>query len=709
MKPDHNNSPAVFFLGIFISFFSCTSMVDAQWIKQSPIPTHKEIRDACYISPDTGWIFGDDGTVLRTDDAGLTWIDRSVASYNEIHKGIFIDSDHGWVAMSNYLQNEDAVIYGTSDGGISWDLQYVNTLFGIRDLDFIDTLSGWALCYYRNDGFKYIYCNFFLKTIDGGENWIMLDTLDYSNFNRIDFVNESLGYMAGYGPMNLARTLDGGLTWDSVAHISSQELTALEFTDAANGFSCGNRFYYTHDSAVTWDYTYCSSPKLLDMCNESIGWTATYSNVYKISEGGVTVSLQFTDDKSLLIDMAALDEDHAVVTGRYVDIFRTDDGGQNWQEISNGTHYDLGSVYFLNEDIGWAGGYYSTVMRTNDGGDHWISSNNLSGQATVRDIQFINPDTGWCIRNNAMYTRNGGEDWYAGSGMPSSNIFDLHFVNFNTGWCVGSAGQIYKSENSGYSWVQKPGVTDQDLYSVYFATENTGYVAGEGIVLKTIDGGETWEESYLSLSDFTKIQFFDENTGYILSSRLYLKTFTGGEYWHVVNDFEIYGYANFRDMHFLNPDEGFILGYDFLLKTTDGGETWAEEPEFPDLNPYAVFFSDQMNGWLVGEDGRVYHTTTGGTVGINDDEPVPDQKHLRIFPNPASEMVLIEFQPSSDREARIEIFTLAGKKVFHADLDDLPGTKYAITWDSGHLPAGVYICRFTTGRECAAQKIILVK
>jgi photosystem II stability/assembly factor-like uncharacterized protein len=683
--------------------------VNAQWVKQSPIPTHKEIRDACYISPDTGWIFGDDGTVFRTDDAGLTWIDRSVASYNEIHHGVFIDSDHGWVAMSNYLQNEDAVIYGTSDGGISWELQYVNKLCGIRDLDFIDTLSGWALCYYRKDGPEYIYCNFFLKTTDGGENWIMLDTLGYSNFHRIDFIDASLGYMAGYGPMNLARTLDGGLTWDSVAHISSQEITALEFTDAANGFTCGNRFYYTHDAAVTWDYTYCSSPWLLDMCNDNIGWTANYHDVYKVSEGGATVSLQFTDNKSLLIDLAAMDEDHAVVTGRYVDIFSTNDGGENWHEISNGTHYDLGSVYFLNENIGWAGGYYSTVLRTYDGGDHWISDHNLTGQASVSNLQFINPDTGWCIRNSVMYTRNGGKNWYYGSGSSSYNIFDLHFVNFNAGWCVGSAGRIYKSENGGYSWVQKPSMTDRDLNAVYFVTENTGYVAGEGIVFKTIDGGETWEESYLSLSEFTEIQFFDENTGYILSSRLYLKTYTGGEYWHVIHDFEIYGYASFRDMHFLNPDEGFILGYDLLLKTTDGGETWVEEPEFPDLYSYKVFFTDLMNGWLVGEDGRIFHTTTGGTVGINDSKHVPVISGLRIFPNPANELVQLNFQTYGNKEVEIEIYSLTGKQVFYKPMKDLPIGDHSVIWDPGYLPAGIYFCRISAGFVVATAKIVLIK
>jgi photosystem II stability/assembly factor-like uncharacterized protein len=709
MKKDNNNSPIVFFLCVFILLFSLTAGVNAQWIKQSPIPTHKEIRDACYISPDTGWIFGNDGTVFMTDDAGLNWTDRSVDSYNEIHHGVFTDSDHGWVAMSNYLQNEDAVIYGTSDGGISWELQFVNTLFGIRDLDFIDSLSGWALCYYRNEGPEYIYCNFFLKTMDGGDNWIMLDTLDYSNFYHIDFIDASLGYMAGYGPMNLARTLDGGLTWDSVAHISSQEITALEFTDAANGFTCGNRFYYTHDSAATWAETYCSSPILVDMCNENTGWTANYHNVYKVTEGGATVSLQLTDDKSLLIDLAAPDEDHAVVTGRYVDIFSTNDGGENWHEISNGTNYDLGSVYFLDENIGWAGGYYSSVLRTYDGGDHWISDHNLTGQESVSNLQFINPDTGWCIRSSVMYTLNGGKNWYYGSGLPSYNIFDLHFVNFNAGWCVGAAGRIYKSENGGYSWVQKPVVTDRDLFAVYFATENTGYVAGEGIVLKTTDGGETWEESYLSFSEFTEIQFFDENTGYILSSHLYLKTYTGGEYWHVIHDFEIFGYANFADMHFLNPTEGFILGYDLLLKTTDGGETWTEEPEFPDLHSYEVFFTDPMNGWLVGEDGRIYHTTTGGTVGIKDADPIPGRERFRVSPNPASDKVLIEFQPGLGREARIEIFTLQGKMVFNAKPDDLPGGKYTMTWDAGHLPAGVYICRLTTDRETAAQKIILVK
>jgi hypothetical protein len=227
--------------------------------------------------------------------------------------------------------------------------------------------------------------------------------------------------------------------------------------------------------------------------------------------------------------------------------------------------------------------------------------------------------------------------------------------------------------------------------------------------MKTNDGGETWEESYVGVSDFFKIQFFDENAGYVLAMDLYIKTYTGGEYWHTMNNYTIHGWEPFEDMCFINPDVGFISGNDYLLRTIDGGETWQEEPDFPELFSNAVYFADDLNGWLVGQDGRIFHTTTGGYVGMDDPQDGPDNIDLRIFPNPANDLVLIKFQIPDNRDATIEIFSLTGKRIFHTIMKDLSRGEHVMPWDPEFLPAGIYLCRITAGSAASKEKIVLIK
>jgi photosystem II stability/assembly factor-like uncharacterized protein len=159
---------------------------------------------------------------MQTNDGGMNWNDKSVDSYDDIYVGLFMDSNHGWVAMSDQLQENDAQIYSTTDGGNTWDLQFADILCGIQDMSFTDISTGWALVYYSLGYPTYHYGNIFLKTIDGGQNWQVLDTLDRASYQEIDFINDTTGFIAGTDTPNMMKTTDGGLTWQASPHASSR-------------------------------------------------------------------------------------------------------------------------------------------------------------------------------------------------------------------------------------------------------------------------------------------------------------------------------------------------------------------------------------------------------------------------------------------------------------------------------------------------------
>ena len=74
--------------------------------------------------------------------------------------------------------------------------------------------------------------------------------------------------------------------------------------------------------------------------------------------------------------------------------------------------------------------------------------------------------------------------------------------------------------------------TIHDLNDVYFVNAIVGYAVGEqGTILKTIDGGESWEiQMEANNVSFKRVRFFDQDNGIALGSEIYT-TADGGERW----------------------------------------------------------------------------------------------------------------------------------------------------------------------------------
>ena len=115
------------------------------------------------------------------------------------------------------------------------------------------------------------------------------------------------------------------------------------------------------------------------------------------------------------------------------------------------------------------------------------------------------------------------------------------------------------------------------------------WVSGtQGTVLKTNDGGSTWE--YVSVpntteTDFRDVEAFDDKIAIVMGistpARFY-KTNDGGKSWDLVyfnENKEVF----FDGMSFWNKNNGIafsdpVNGKHYLIKTKDGGETWQEIP-----------------------------------------------------------------------------------------------------------------------------------
>ncbi len=252
-------------------------------------------------------------------------------------------------------------------------------------------------------------------------------------------------------------------------------------------------------------------------------------------------------------------------------ILKTNDGGATWVEQGSGIDKALYSVFFVNEDTGFIGGYDGKILRTYDAGNLWSLYQNYWYQP-VRDFYMVNEYFGFCCGGNGFksgfiaHTNEGGNQWQTDTF--SMEWRSIYFLDENHGLVAGY-GAIFETLNGGITWQPTPASGDF-FQSLYFTNPQTGFSVGyEGTIIKTIDGGKTWEKKrngnnlLLPKKHFKQIVFRDQTTGYIVGEN------------------------------------------GCFLKTDDAGESWSEVINTPDVNLNAIFLAED-GGFICGEGGKIF-------------------------------------------------------------------------------------------------------
>lgn len=286
-------------------------------------------------------------------------------------------------------------------------------------------------------------------------------------------------------------------------------------------------------------------------------------------------------------------------------LLKTIDGGGSWITLNGRVgKVALSSVYFIDDINGYAlgsdgtGGYH-TILKTIDGGTSWIDLLKLG---------------------NENLTKQG--------------LTSIYFTDLNVGYVLGTHGTILKTNNGGNSWTKLKTGTEATLYSVCFTNAQTGYVviSGTGNILKTTNGGTSWSvlncaKDDISQSIYNELEsvfFTDLNTGYAVGekekkyidngySRIILKTTDGGTTWNNLlkseeNNEKI---ERLHSLFFIDSNIGYVCSSSGnLLKTTDSGTTWTENGVGEWL--VSVYFFDENTGYVIESDGRILNTTDGG-------------------------------------------------------------------------------------------------
>ncbi|MBN4062493.1 MAG: hypothetical protein COA57_15430 [Flavobacteriales bacterium] len=292
----------------------------------------------------------------------------------------FVNANLGWAVNGPITAGDSGKIHKTTDGGQTWNLQFSVQGSRFRSVGFTDSLKGWI----GNLGAG-IYpivtdTNIFYQTLDGGNTWTVVQNITGAKpegICGINVVNDTLIYACGRleGPGRFLKSIDGGNNWVSQdMNAYAGMLIDLHFWSPDSGIVVGgttNNYatskglvLFTSDGGQTWQTKHITG-----------------------QTGGTCWKISFPSPNVGYVSWETLSAP--------VIFLKTTDGGQTWQDkLFSNNSYETEGIGFINDTLGWMGARNEVSFQTTDGGDTWQQG--FVGSFLNR-FRFLNDTLGYAV------------------------------------------------------------------------------------------------------------------------------------------------------------------------------------------------------------------------------------------------------------------------------------------------------------------------
>lgn len=265
----------------------------------------------------------------------------------------------------------------------------------------------------------------------------------------------------------------------------------------------------------------------------------------------------------------------------------------------------------------------------------WELMYESEGLELLEAISFPDSVHGWMVGKRpgaeeafVLHSKNGGESWSELNSKLTRPLLDVHFFDSLTGYIL-SASEVIKTVDGGSSWeeVDLGEITGDRMFTDMEFVDSIGWIiGGNGTILKTLNSGDSWDQlESLPLSSYTEMDFANADTGAIIgfvnSDKFILQTSDGGITWTeatVESEFEYI----LEDIHFADDATVIAAGHGgFVLRSMDGGITWNEvsrlvSPGQAYLWARSMHFENARRGWIASQINSsmifIHRTADGG-------------------------------------------------------------------------------------------------
>ncbi|UDL07394.1 photosystem I reaction center subunit IV [Marinobacter sp. CA1] len=302
---------------------------------------------------------------------------------------------------------------------------------------------------------------------------------------------------------------------------------------------------------------------------------------------------------SQLLTDAATAGDRIIAVGERGHIIVSDDEGANWSQGQVPVSVTLTGVDFPTANEGWVVGHSGVVLHSDDRGDTWsvqltgigaakLAIEGKEARAEALEARIAEApeeekgDLEWALDDLLFSLDNLRADLDIG---PVNPLLDVWFENDQHGFVVGAYGMILRTRDGGETWQDWSGQLENPTgFHLNAITRITGgalVIVGEaGQIHVSVDNGETWE---LRTSPYEGSLFGVISTGQ-------------------VNEILAFG----------------LRGN--ILLSTDLGKSWKIVPNDAKAT---------LNDGAVAEDGRITLVGNGGAVLVSGNGAESFREHFR--------------------------------------------------------------------------------
>lgn len=277
----------------------------------------------------------------------------------------------------------------------------------------------------------------------------------------------------------------------------------------------------------------------------------------------------------------------------------------------------LTHIYSYDVNTVWVGGTKGFLYYSTDRGANWFKSE-LPGGSTVRSIHFFSSEEGIILTSNRSYVYS--------SGMSFSQ--------------VPPKTKIFRTTDAGKTW--QPVFKDGSLFKtdIHFFDSANGIALGSiESRLITSDGGATWElikaDSSFKISEIfgfgdfeesKQVFWFDDSSALILGEDNELAlTLDTAKTWALIEPHKRHDMKTLRSFPLTDDDldlnsfaiateSTIVLAADDggIVQSDNGGQSWSYQEYDSKMNFTNVTFISENEGYMIGSQGIVFHTTDRG-------------------------------------------------------------------------------------------------
>ncbi len=506
-----------------------------------------------------------------------------------------------------------------------------------------------------------------LKSIDDGANWTNIftniPTIGIGDI-AIDPNNENIIY-AGTGESNsssntflgsgIYKSDNAGSTWNYIGLDFSAYIgrVIVDYNNSSRIYvaACGNLFtknpdrgiYRTIDGGINWE-------KILYLTD---------------STSGVDIVQHPNNPDTLYAAMweRFRGKEYRRSFGNSSGIWKTVDGGNNWNELTNGlpTGSDVGrigiSISESNPNVLYAiydkSNYQSEIYKTTNGGLIWTQTNDSI-------LSSINASFGWYFGQirvdptnenrvfalgQKFFKTEDGNNWTENGDMH----VDHHALKFidNKAWC-GNDGGLYYTNNNGNNWYKQNNIPLTQFYDIALDSTNINRLYGgtqDNNSIRTATGNiDDWEGILGGDGMYCLVDYNNPNT-------VYCEYQWGGMY-RIDNNISDWTNININDSrtnwstpYMLHPTNSNTLyaGTYRIHKSIDRGDNWtsiSSDLTKGGTNSFHTITSidiSKINSNIIlsgSADGKVYITTNDGGNWFDISSGLPDRWITRVKTDP---------------------------------------------------------------------------